>query len=121
MCEPSRVAVANWVRAAAALCVLTALSASPGFAQVAEDATRQCAALTNSVRRLTCYDLLMQLQVTERAETTGQSDGVMTRLDSQQMSKLDVWIEAQPEPKPSRPEAIRRLLDPVLQSQKGSR
>jgi hypothetical protein len=78
---------------------------------------RQCAALTNSVRRVTCYDLLTQLRVTEPAETTGQGDGVTVRLNSEWVSKLDAWIEAQPEPKPSRPEAIRRLLDVAPQSQ----
>jgi metal-responsive CopG/Arc/MetJ family transcriptional regulator len=29
-------------------------------------------------------------------------------------AKLDAWIEAQPEPKPSRSEAIRRLLEKAL-------
>ncbi len=38
---------------------------------------------------------------------------LMVRLNSELVSKLDAWIEAQPEPKPSRSEAIRRLLDPV--------
>lgn len=26
------------------------------------------------------------------------------------LKSIDAWIEAQPEPKPSRPEAIRRIL-----------
>jgi len=82
---------------------------------------RHCAALTNTVRRVTCYDLLTQLRVTKPTETTGQGDGVTVRLDSEEASKLDAWIDAQPEPKPSRREAVRRLLDPVPQSQKGSR
>jgi hypothetical protein len=30
------------------------------------------------------------------------------------MSALDAWIAARPDPKPSRPEAIRRLLDDAL-------
>jgi metal-responsive CopG/Arc/MetJ family transcriptional regulator len=44
---------------------------------------------------------------------TGRGEGVMVRLNSELVSKLDAWIEAQPEPKPSRSEAIRRQLDPV--------
>jgi hypothetical protein len=118
MCERSGVAVANRIRAtAAALFLLSAFTQSPSLAQVREDAMRQCAALTNSVRRVTCYDLLTQLRVTEPAETTGQGDGVTVRLNSEWVSKLDAWIEAQPEPNPSRPEAIRRLLDVAPQSQ----
>jgi Arc/MetJ-type ribon-helix-helix transcriptional regulator len=31
-------------------------------------------------------------------------------------AKLDAWIEAQPEPRPSRSEAIRRLLERALDS-----
>lgn len=117
-----RSGIANRVRAtAAAVFLLSAFTSSPSLAQVAEDAMRQCAALTNTVRRVTCYDLLTQLRVTKPAETTGQGDGVTVRLDSEEASKLDAWIDAQPEPKPSRREAVRRLLDPVSQSQKGSR
>jgi len=93
MCERSRIAVANRVgAAAAALFLLTVLSASPGFAQISEDAVRQCAALTNTVRRVTCYDLLTQLRVTEPGGTTGQGDGVTTRLEPEQVSRLDAWI-----------------------------
>jgi hypothetical protein len=44
--------------------------------EVSDDAMRQCAALTNSVRRVTCYDLLTQLRVTEPSETTGQRGGM---------------------------------------------
>lgn len=82
---------------------------------------QQCAALTNSVRRLTCYDLLGKLRSTELPETTGRGGGVAAHLSSEQMSKLDAWIDAQPEPKPGRAEAIRRLLDPLLQSPTGER
>jgi hypothetical protein len=35
----------------------------------------------------------------------------MLRLDLPNLSALDAWIAAQPDPQPSRPEAIRRLLD----------
>jgi hypothetical protein len=115
MCERSRIVVANRVgAAAAALFFLTVLSASPSFAQISEDAMRQCAALTNTVRRVTCYDLLAKLRVTEQAATTGQGDGVTVRLESEEVSKLDAWIDAQPEPKPNRREVVRRLLDMTL-------
>jgi hypothetical protein len=112
-----RSSIANTARVAAALFLLTAPSSSSSFAQTSEEAIRQCAALPNSVRRVTCYDLLAQLRVTEQPETTGRGEGVAVRLDSGLVSKLDAWIEAQPEPKPTRPEAIRRLLDVTPQSQ----
>jgi hypothetical protein len=34
----------------------------------------------------------------------------MVRLQPDQLAALDAWIATQPEPKPSRPEAVRRLL-----------
>jgi hypothetical protein len=108
------------VKTIAVLVLLAALHASPSFAQISEEAMQQCAALTNSVRRLTCYDLLAKLRPAEPPETTGRGDA-RVHLSPEQMSNLDAWIEAQPEPKPGRPEAIRRLLDPVLQSQKDAR
>lgn len=36
---------------------------------------------------------------------------VNVRLPPEQLAPLDAWIAAQPDPKPSRPEAIRKLLD----------
>jgi len=38
----------------------------------------------------------------------------MLRLDPANLSALDDWISAQPEPRPSRPEAIRRILAEAL-------
>jgi hypothetical protein len=38
------------------------------------------------------------------------------RLYADMEAKLDAWIEAQPEPKPSKPEAIRRLLGEALEA-----
>ena len=32
------------------------------------------------------------------------------RLRSEQLTELDGWVEGQPDPKPSRPEAIRTLM-----------
>ena len=36
------------------------------------------------------------------------------RMPAELEAKLDAWIEAQPEPKPSKSEAIRRLLEWAL-------
>lgn len=38
----------------------------------------------------------------------------MVRLHDQQLAELDGWIARQPDPKPSRPEAIRRLISEAL-------
>ena len=38
------------------------------------------------------------------------------RMPAELEAKLDAWIERQPEPKPSRSEAIRRLLTSALES-----
>ena len=38
----------------------------------------------------------------------------MVRMQPPNLSALDAWIAAQPDPKPSRPEAIRRLVERVL-------
>ena len=39
---------------------------------------------------------------------------VTVRVPPAQLAPLDAWIAAQPDPKPSRPEAIRKLLDGAL-------
>jgi hypothetical protein len=120
MCERVGIAVSGGGRATAAALVFLAVftQSFPSLAQVSEDAMRQCGPLTNTVRRVTCYDLLLQLHVTQPGGTTGQSDSVTVRLDSEEVSKLDAWIDAQPEPKPSRREVVRWLLDSVLQSER---
>jgi hypothetical protein len=38
------------------------------------------------------------------------SEAVNVRLERSPLAALDAWIAAQPEPRPSRPEAIRRIL-----------
>ena len=45
---------------------------------------------------------------------TGIGPSIGLRLYAEQEAKLDAWIEAQPDPKPSKPEAIRRLLGEAL-------
>jgi len=42
------------------------------------------------------------------------SVGIHTRFPPSIASALDAWIAAQPDPKPSRPEAIRRLVEQAL-------
>lgn len=37
------------------------------------------------------------------------------RIPAELNAKLDAWIERQPDPKPSRSEAIRRLLERALE------
>jgi hypothetical protein len=44
-----------------------------------------------------------------RAEQIGTP--VLVRLQPDQLGKLDAWITRQPEPRPTRPEAIRRLIE----------
>jgi hypothetical protein len=44
-----------------------------------------------------------------RPKTTGTSEGVLVRLPDPILAALNDWIEQQDQ-KPSRPEAIRRLL-----------
>lgn len=39
---------------------------------------------------------------------------VLVRLPPKALSSLDTWIARQPEPRPSRPEAIRRLIEEAL-------
>ena len=40
--------------------------------------------------------------------------GVMVRTPSDQLARLDAWIATLPDPKPSRPEAMRRALEAVI-------
>jgi len=54
-----------------------------------------------------------------RPKTTGRGEGVMVRLHSDQMADLDAWSERQDD-RPSRPEAIRRLVTIALESKKSA-
>ncbi|WP_374389313.1 hypothetical protein [Sandaracinobacter sp.] len=45
---------------------------------------------------------------------TGKGILIGLRLQPDQLAALDAWIAAQPDPKPSRPEAVRRLLGEKL-------
>ncbi|GLK67022.1 hypothetical protein GCM10008179_06600 [Hansschlegelia plantiphila] len=44
---------------------------------------------------------------------------VTVRLPPDLLHPLDAWIAQQPDPKPSRPEAIRRLVDQALAQKPG--
>ncbi len=41
----------------------------------------------------------------------------MLRLEPEQLARLDAWIASQTDPKPSRPEAVRRLMEQGLRFQ----
>jgi len=45
---------------------------------------------------------------------TGQGTPIVVRIHAAGLAAIDAWIEKQPEPKPSRPEAIRRLVEVAL-------
>ena len=45
---------------------------------------------------------------------TGKGTQVQVRLQPKQLAKLDAWIKRQPKPKPTRPEAIRQLIQKQL-------
>lgn len=49
-----------------------------------------------------------------RPKTTGRGEAIVVRMHDPALADLDAWIAAQPDPKPSRPEAIRRLLERAL-------
>jgi hypothetical protein len=50
-----------------------------------------------------------------RPKTTGRGAGVLVRMQEAHLAALDAWIGHQPEPRPSRPEAIRRLAQMSLE------
>jgi hypothetical protein len=49
-----------------------------------------------------------------RPSTGGQMPGIMLRMPPDRIAEIDAWRAAQLDPKPSRPEAIRRLLAKAL-------
>ncbi|NUJ81163.1 hypothetical protein HUN39_14185 [Methylocystis sp. FS] len=50
----------------------------------------------------------------KRGRPQVDSEAVNVRLERAALEAIDGWIAAQPEPRPSRPEAIRRLLEKAL-------
>jgi hypothetical protein len=59
----------------------------------------------------------MSMKSTRRAKKTRMgrprvdATPVNTRFPPTELAKLDTWIANQPDPKPSRPEAVRRLVE----------
>ncbi len=49
-----------------------------------------------------------------RPSTGGQKPGIMVRMPLDELAALDEWIGNQPDPKPSRPEAVRRHVQRSL-------
>ena len=49
-----------------------------------------------------------------RGRPIADTEALTVRVHKMTLTKLDAWIAAQPEPRPSRPEAIRRLLAEAL-------
>lgn len=57
----------------------------------------------------------MPLSISKKAgRPRSDATPVLVRLYPAAISNLDAWIAAQPEPRPSRPEAIRRILADAL-------
>jgi hypothetical protein len=48
---------------------------------------------------------------------TGKGQMLGVRLQPPDLSRLDIWIARQPAPRPTRPEAIRRLVEKGLASE----
>lgn len=44
----------------------------------------------------------------------GKGTPVQVRLRPDQVEKLDAWIERQPDPKPTRPEALRAGMEALI-------
>lgn len=49
-----------------------------------------------------------------RGRPSVDSEPVKVRIERKMLDALDAWIAARPEPRPTRPEAIRRLLEKAL-------
>lgn len=49
-----------------------------------------------------------------RPSTGGRRPGMFVRMGADELATVDRWIDKQPAPKPSRPEAIRRLVKKAL-------
>lgn len=57
---------------------------------------------------------ISDIEKSKRGRPRTDSTPVMVRLLPEQLTALDAWIEGQEEPRPSRPEAIRQLIDKAL-------
>lgn len=52
-----------------------------------------------------------------RPSTGGQKPGIMVRMPVSERTQLEAWIDRHPDPKPSRPEAIRTLMRKGLEGE----
>jgi hypothetical protein len=52
-----------------------------------------------------------------RPRSTGLGTGILVRMHDQ-LESLDAWIAKQDDPKPTRPEAIRRLIEIGLKAKR---
>ena len=52
--------------------------------------------------------------ITKKKRAAQPGTPVLVRLQPDQLAALDRWIDAQSKPKPSRPEALRRLLGEAI-------
>lgn len=59
-------------------------------------------------------DAISDIEKSRRGRPRTGSTPIMVRLQPDQLAALDRWIDRQEEPRPSRPEAIRQILDKVL-------
>jgi hypothetical protein len=53
--------------------------------------------------------------------SSSASMDIANRIPSELLARLDAWVATQPDPKPSGPEALRRLLDATLTPPRESR
>jgi hypothetical protein len=53
-------------------------------------------------------------EVKKRSPLYRGSRQIHVRIPPEQFARLDAWIERQPEPKPTLPEALRRLADKAM-------
>ena len=56
----------------------------------------------------------MQPQNRQLGSAMENGTPIQVWVSPQELSHLDAWIAAQPEPRPSRPEAMRRILAQVV-------
>lgn len=56
-------------------------------------------------------DAICNIEKSKRGRPRTDATPIMVRLQPNQLAALDRWIGAQPDPKPSKPEAIRRLIE----------
>jgi hypothetical protein len=57
---------------------------------------------------------MTDLEKKKRGRPMTDATPVLVRMPRKTIAALDVWIGRQTEPKPSRPDAVRRLLDHIL-------